>query len=364
MATITIPTSIARTQTGLDQIMTILASDPGLNTAFTAAGQARKVAQTIKGLEALGTLNGLIADAITATGVAKDGLISVNDVLQINSWIRSDPTRLANFTTAHGDDENGVETGYHLIQGNGGVIQYDGLNFANRVVDGLFHIGFEVKNGRFVNEDGNANAAVAQVASWLNYFYLGKSEVVGTSGNDVYTAGQSDALFKNADANIIHGYAGNDVIRAGIGNDQVYGDEGNDILFGEAGDDKIYGGAGNDQLTGGAGADVLDGGAGRDLINLEADGAKDIVVFRPGDTGKTLGTADVIASFEAGIDKIDLTAFGKMAFSTASSFSGKGAEAIFVANTLLIDTNRDKMPDAIISFQGLVTLTGNDILFG
>ena len=364
MATITIPTSIVRTQTGLDQIMTVLARDPGLNTAFTAALETRKVAQTIKGLEALGTLNSMIADAISVTGVAKDGLISADDVLKINSWIRSDPLRLASFTAAHGDDANGVETGYHLIQGNGGVIQYDGLNFANRVVDGLFHIGFEVKNGRFVNEDGNANASVAQVASWLNYFYLGKSEVVGTTGNDVYTAGQSDALFKNADANIIHGYAGNDVIRAGIGNDVLYGDEGNDILFGEAGDDRLYGGAGNDQLNGGAGADILDGGAGRDVITLEADGAMDVVVFRPGDTGKTLGTADVIASFEAGIDKIDLTAFGKMVFSDARSFSGKGAEAIFVANALWIDTNRDKMPDAVISFQGLVGLTGNDIIFG
>lgn len=364
MGTITIPTTIARTQTGLDQILTILAADPGLNTAVWAGAQARKEAQTLGGIKAAAAMNELIANAIIATESVKDGLITPDDVVKISEWIRADPARLADFTAAHGDDENGVETGYHLIQGNGGAIQYDGLNFANRVVDGLYHIGFEVQNGRFVNEDGNANVSVSQVASWLNYFYLGKSEIVGTAGNDVYNAGQSDALFKNAEASIIRGFAGNDLVRAGSGDDMIYGDDGNDRLEGQEGDDKIYGGLGNDQLVGGVGRDLLDAGAGRDLITLEADGAKDVVLIRPGDTGKSLGAADVIAGFEAGIDKLDLSGFGKLDFSTAGSFSGKGPEAVFRANALWIDSNGDKALDAVISFQGLVTLSANDLIFG
>lgn len=364
MGTLTLPTSITRTQTGLDQILTLLAADPGLNTAVWAGAQARKEANTLAGITAAAAMNALIATAISSTEVAKDGRISADDVLTISSWIRTDAARLADFTTAHGDDENGVETGYHLIQGNGGVIQYDGLNFANRVVDGLYHIGFEVKDGRFVNEDGNANATVSQVASWLNYFYFGKSEIVGTAGNDAYTAGQSDTLFKDVDNSTIRGEGGNDLVRAGTGDDVIYGDDGNDRLEGEAGDDKIYGGAGSDQLVGGTGRDVLDGGAGRDLITLEADGVKDIVVIRPNETGKTLGAADVIAGFEAGIDKLDLSGFGKLAFSTAGSFGGKGPEAVFRANALWIDSNGDKAVDAVISFQGIVTLSANDLIFG
>jgi Ca2+-binding RTX toxin-like protein len=257
-----------------------------------------------------------------------------------------------------------VETGYHLIQGNGAVIQYDGLNFANRVVDGLYHIGFEVKGTRFVNEDGNANATIAEVASWLNYAYLGKNDVVGTAGDDRYTAGQSDALFKGAEVDIYRGYAGNDVARTGAGNDILYGDEGNDALFGEAGDDRLLGGGGNDQLEGGAGSDVLDGGLGRDKYVLDADGAQDILIFRPGDTGKTFGTADIVTGFESGVDKIDLTAFGKLSFQEGAAFSGKGGEALFVANTLFIDRNGDKRADAVVAFQGLTTLSSSSFIFG
>jgi len=363
MPTIALPTSIVRTGTGLDTILTTLASDPGLTDAATLASQAGKVARTIQGLQAASSINTLIDNAIKATGVATDGLISAEDVKTINTWIRADATRLSGFISAHGDDENGVETGYHLIQGDGGLIQYDGLNFANRVVDGLYHIGFEVQNGRFVNEDGKPNAKLSDVASWLNYFYLGTNAVVGTEGNDTYIAGQSDPIFKNADIDVYHGYAGNDLVRAGAGNDVLYGDDGNDSLYGESGDDKLFGGNGNDKLFGGTGADWLDGGAGRDTFVLEADGSRDTVVIRPGDTGKSAATADVISGFESGIDKLDLSAFGKMAFSSASLFSGKGAEAIFANGLLLIDSNGDKAIDAVIKFEGLATLTANDLVF-
>lgn len=364
MPALSVPSTITLTGTGLDRILDILASDPGLTVGMSAAGTARKQAATAKGLDAAGAMNRLISDAISATGVAADGLFSADDVLKISGWIRADAARLATFTQAHGDDEAGVETGYHLIQGNGAVIQYDGLNFANRVVDGLYHIGFEVKGNRFVNEDGNANATVAEVASWLNYLVLGKNDVVGTAGDDRYTAGQSDALFKGADVDIYRGYAGNDVARTGGGNDILYGDDGNDALYGEAGDDRLFGGSGNDALDGGAGSDVMDGGLGRDKYVLEADGAQDIIVFRPGDTGKTIGTADIVTGFESGVDKIDLTAFGKLSFQTGTAFSGKGGEALFIANTLYIDRNGDKMPDAVVAFQGLTTLSSSSFIFG
>ncbi len=59
-----------------------------------------------------------------------------------------------------------------------------------------------------------------------------------------------------------------------------------------AGDDRAIGGAGADTLDGGAGADTLTGGAGSDVFALT--------------TG--LDIADVITDYEAGSDRIDLSA--------------------------------------------------------
>lgn len=41
-------------------------------------------------------------------------------------------------------------------------------------MDGIYHIGFDTKWDRFVNEDGNANARVETVTYWLN-------ELLGTT---------------------------------------------------------------------------------------------------------------------------------------------------------------------------------------
>lgn len=364
MPALTLPPSIARTTTGLDQVLTALALDPGLTTALMSARQASKEAATLEGIAAAAALNQLIVEAVNATGVARDGLLSADDIVAVNRFIRADAERLSRFTAAHGDDANGVETGYHLIQGNGGVLQFDGLNFANRVMDGIYHIGFTIENGRFVNEDGDANVRVDEVASWLNFLLLGSNAVVGTAGNDTYTAGPSDAIFANADIDIVRMGAGNDRVRASAGNDVLYGEDGDDALAGDAGDDLVVGGAGNDSLEAGLGRDTLDGGAGRDLLRLEADGTPDLVIIRPGDTGRAIGTADVIAGFEAGIDKLDLRGFAGLAFSTSANFSGRGPEVLFVANRLLIDVDGDRQLDALISFQGLTAITANDLILG
>ena len=143
----------------------IIRNDPGLAANVSEA----EIDQGVQA--ALGMLD-IITEAldyVKAQGGAQDG-ISEADVVAINDYIRADADLLARFTEYHGDDENGVETGYHLVQGDGATTRLFRRNAVNTVLDGIFHIGFEIEDGRFVNEDGNANASVGQVADWLTYF--------------------------------------------------------------------------------------------------------------------------------------------------------------------------------------------------
>ena len=154
------------TGTGFDQLVTAINSDPGLAGANLASDiQA--------GAAAANGLNSLIVAAATATGAASDGTFTVNEVVAMNEWIRAN--HLTEWTALHGDDENGAETGYHRVQNDGSNVNYRGQNLLNTVADGVYHMGFEIQNGQFLNEDGNANASVAQVAEWLTQFYTDHS---------------------------------------------------------------------------------------------------------------------------------------------------------------------------------------------
>jgi len=171
-------TDLATTGTGLDRIVETIVGDPGLADSITWP-------QIKGGAMAANGLNGLISagiDALKAAGAADADptRLSRDEVLWINAWIRANPTRYASFSALHGDDENGVETGYHLVQNDGGQTTLFGKNAINTVFDGICHIGFALTaDGRFVNEDGNANAKVSDVAEWISYYY-GDPSTTGT----------------------------------------------------------------------------------------------------------------------------------------------------------------------------------------
>ena len=80
----------------------------------------------------------------------------------IFAYIRAN--HLAAFTTFHRDDENGSETGCNLVQIDGRQARLFGQNGIDGILDLVFHIGFAIHNGRFVNEDGDATAG--NVAFW------------------------------------------------------------------------------------------------------------------------------------------------------------------------------------------------------
>lgn len=228
------------TGTGLDQIVDTIMLDRGLSK-WTSAENINGGAAAADGL------NQLIDDGLTANDATSDGWITIEDLMALNTWVKADPERYAQFLALHGDDEDGVETGFHLVQGDGGTVTYFGENLINTVADGIYHFGFDIENGRFLNEDGNENQTLSDVSAWLNYFYLGKTITYGTDNADVIDG--TDA------GEQLLGEGGDDVLNAGDGDDLLYGGWGDDILNGGAGTDLLYGDAGDDLLDGGEDAD-------------------------------------------------------------------------------------------------------------
>jgi len=147
------------TGTGLDQLVSIVTRDPGLNMKISTT-------EIHDGALAADRLDHLIVDAIRATGAADGGTIDVAEVRELNGWIRAN--RLAEWTALHGDDESDAETGFHLVQNDGATTALYGQNAVNTVADGIYHLGFEIMKGRVVNEDGDANASLSSLAGWLN----------------------------------------------------------------------------------------------------------------------------------------------------------------------------------------------------
>lgn len=356
-----IPAHIPLTGTGLDDIVLAIVNDTGLNTALNPARQAIREAETLTGAEAAAELNGLISGAIKATGVAADGRFTVDDVRTINAHLRADAATLERFTIVHGDDEGGVETGFHLVQSDGAVTQFRGLNLVNKVADGLYHIAFEIQGDHFVNEDGNANAPLQSVADWLNFFYLGLNEINGTSKADVLRSGPSDDLFAGAENEVYRGYGGNDTVKAGDGNDTAFGGTGNDTISGDMGDDILNGEDGADNLIGGQGADRLTGGRGADRMDAGRDASADTFVFQLGDAGAKPAQFDRIQNFKSGQDKIDLTGLGHLAFG-GDRFDAHGPEVIVRGATVLADIDGDGGADFGIQLLGNVKLVEADFI--
>lgn len=77
--------------------------------------------------------------------------------------------------------------------------------------------------------------------------------------------------------------------------DTLSGGLGNDLLSGRDGGDLLRGAAGDDVLLDGVGADTLVGGAGSDVFVLAGD-----------------GEADVVRDFQPGIDRLDLSDWGRV----------------------------------------------------
>ncbi|MCF8216258.1 MAG: hypothetical protein K9I59_05635, partial [Chlorobium sp.] len=255
-------TDQSTTGTGLDRLTDAVKTDTGL-AANTSAKDINA------GADAADKLNGLLIEAIQATGVANDDNISAEEIRLINTYIRTND--LAEWLKLHGDDENDEETGFHLVQNDGANITFRGDNLINTVIDGIYHIGFEIQGDTVLNEDGNANATLADLATWLNYFYLEREIIYGTNGSETtYGLNHNEWFFLQDGNDKVYGNGGEDLIYGQNGNDTIYGQDGNDTIDGGDGDDYISGGSGNDIITDENGNTTVYAGEGNDTIKTKA----------------------------------------------------------------------------------------------
>lgn len=254
----------------LSRLIDGLRADPGLR-AEVGARELRD------GLDAARLLNSVLLRIIDQTGVNRDGILTSGDMAAVSDalWLRGNAALWRDFWLGHGDDEGNSETGYHLLQNDGGRLRFQGRNFADTVVDGIYHYGFRTQNGRYSNEDGNDNESLSDVAGWLNFFLNGRTLIHGTAGADRLVSGDYSATFAAARNETFLAGAGHDEVWADLGNDRIFlgagddtagGGEGRDRILGEAGQDRLYGDAGGDRLDGGADRDTLSGGDGADRL--------------------------------------------------------------------------------------------------
>lgn len=160
----------------------------------------------------------------------------------------------------------------------------------------------------------------------------------GTAVENAITGDGSDVITGSATANEVHGMRGNDSLSGADGNDSIYGGDGDDRLLGEAGDDLLMGGPGRDGIFGGAGADTF--------------------VFRQASDSRPGATRDVIADYEAGVDRIALP-FIDVMFVGSARFSGAAGELrVWGTKNMILDLDIDG--DRIVDFQ--VQINGQRVL--
>jgi hypothetical protein len=178
----------------LNSIIRGIKADPGLRNSIPDR-------QIERGVNASEKLNKVLLDMIDQTNVNDDGRISAGDMKKVSDHIfNSQGTGDAwrTFWDAHGNDNGTVESGFHYVQDDGATLEFQGRNFVDTVADAIYHYGFAVKNGRYVNEDGNSNETTADVAGWLNYFLNGENIIYGSGGNDGLWSGTYSNYFKAA----------------------------------------------------------------------------------------------------------------------------------------------------------------------
>ena len=132
---------------------------------------------------------------------------------------------------------------------------------------------------------------------------------------------------------------------------------GNEMLQGTAANDWIYSNGGGDVLVGGGGRDFLFGGRGTDTFMYRSVADS---------TGKN---ADVIAGFEAGVDRIDLKVLSEstpLSYIGEQAFNGQAGAVHAIksgdSTWVEVDMNGDRAADLRIELKGMHTLSGIDFI--
>ena len=134
---------------------------------------------------------------------------------------------------------------------------------------------------------------------------------------EVFVAGEGAGIIRlRIDPGELHA-----MLLGGTGADTRIGGAGNDLIDGRGGNDTLNGGVGDDILVDGAGNDDLSGGAGADIFVMAGD-----------------GSPDTIRDFQIGVDRLDLSAWGRIYDISALSISTRpwGMLLKYKAETLTI----------------------------
>jgi VCBS repeat-containing protein len=172
---------------------------------------------------------------------------------------------------------------------------------------------------------------------------------------------------------IIHGVAGDDTLSGTGLVDLIYEGSGTDTIKGTGGDDTIYGGSGSDTINGNNANDTIIGGYDGDQLTGSKD--DDIFVYLSAiESNSTQFHA--ILDFTLGEDKINLAAFGALAFlhMTSASKSVPPHTLAWIYNpasneTIIYVNPTDHSLDIgdpgllEIHLQGLVSVAGSDFVY-
>ncbi len=277
------------------------------------------------------------------------------------------------------------DTGYGIaIQGNAARIVNTGLIVTASTSATIAAVTMATTTGQTATLlNGNSGLISTVLTAVLggdgDELVINRGEIVGSillgGGNDVFD-GRGGRVAGSADGGI-----GDDTLTGGSFFDRLLGGDDLDVLNGQGEDDLLSGGAGTDILRGGDGADTLSAGDGNDLLFggagddvMTGDGARDLMTGGTGaDSFAFLLSADLgigvtrdrIFDFEAGIDKIDLSAVqAGMAFIGAIAFSGVAGQIRYAqgTGTLSIDLNGDSVIDHQIGFGNQALLTAGDFI--
>jgi hypothetical protein len=161
------------------------------------------------------------------------------------------------------------------------------------------------------------HTSLAQTTDWdIGAITQIEAQVIGTTAR-IYLTGSGAP-----------GVAELDVDLSTLGARQT-GTAGNDTLRGDGRDDILVGGAGNDRLRGGGGDDVLIAGAGQDA--LSGEGGANVFVFTAD------GQRDKITDFHLGVDRLDLSGWGRLYDHTSITIDPTSSGAILTWREEILD---------------------------
>ncbi|MGA9252292.1 MAG: M10 family metallopeptidase C-terminal domain-containing protein [Roseobacter sp.] len=170
-------------------------------------------------------------------------------------------------------------------------------------------------DGRLLGRDTVADALDTTVANVSGLAMFAKDDVL-----HIYVSSETEQGITQFDFGV--GPAGVVITGTDI-QDTLTGGGENDVLYGAAGDDRLVGGAGDDVLIDGAGSDQLAGGTGADVFVFRQD-----------------GDTDIIADFETGIDRIDLSTYEQLRSpdQLLVTSTATGAEIAYGGETLIVQS--------------------------